>query len=59
MACVCGDETEECGEFVCGHCGQIVPWCCGASDDTPDLCDDCADDPSAVSMDGPEVMPWD
>ncbi|HEY9825978.1 MAG TPA: hypothetical protein V6D19_11050 [Stenomitos sp.] len=27
--------------FHCTACGKLQPWCKGAGDDYPDLCDDC------------------
>jgi hypothetical protein len=30
------------GVFVCAACEKLKGWCCGAADELPDLCDDCA-----------------
>jgi len=27
--------------YQCEACRRHVPWCCGAGDDSPELCDDC------------------
>lgn len=27
--------------FLCARCRRRVPWCFGAADDRPELCDDC------------------
>ena len=46
---VCGDYdpetdtyTEKDGKtYLCPGCLRNIPWCCGAADDMPELCDDC------------------
>lgn len=45
--CDCGecDDPELEGyprRFECSSCHRSVPWCYGASDDYPELCDACA-----------------
>jgi hypothetical protein len=30
------------GTYVCNRCEKTFGWCIGACDDTPSLCDDCA-----------------
>jgi len=35
------------GTYVCPRCDGVFGWCTGAWDDTPALCDDCA---NAVQM---------
>jgi hypothetical protein len=49
MACNCGDhpafprrEGDRCVKFRCAGCKFWQPWCCGAADAHPDLCDNCA-----------------
>lgn len=27
--------------YLCPGCTRLVPWCFGAADDRPELCDDC------------------
>ncbi len=41
VPCHCGECTEE-NVFECEECHRIVPWCFGAADNYPDLCDSCA-----------------
>ena len=38
----CGPYRHECGTFLCPGCNRLMPWCWGAGDDQPDLCDECA-----------------
>lgn len=33
---------KPCRMWCCSGCGEYNPWCVGADDDTPDLCDACA-----------------
>ena len=42
MECICGKCVEEGHFFVCARCGRDTPWCRGADDEYPELCDDCA-----------------
>lgn len=50
MKCQCkGDPAypavkhpERCKLFKCSGCRLWQPWCFGASDATPKLCDECA-----------------
>lgn len=35
-------EPWRCLKFRCAGCKQWQPWCNGAADETPELCDDCA-----------------
>lgn len=34
-------ERVEHRTYRCAWCRRDVPWCMGASDDMPDVCDDC------------------
>lgn len=51
----CAGHPHSCaGTYVCPRCEGEFGWCTGASDDTPALCDECAnvvqtDEPSAVA----------
>ena len=42
LACICGQCAEANHYFTCEGCGRSTPWCRGADDQYPDLCDDCA-----------------
>ena len=44
--CVCDGDvcTEDTLVYQCPCCLRFVPHCFGASDDMPDLCDDCWDE---------------
>ena len=53
---VCGTQPwYECGgTYTCNRCEREFGWCMGCLDDTPALCDECAnvvqaDEPSAVA----------
>ena len=39
---VCTDESGAQLRYTCASCGWSVPWCFGADDASPDLCDGCA-----------------
>jgi len=43
--CTCGGDPHLCGvegrRYLCASCRLLMPWCFGASDDMPDVCDDC------------------
>jgi hypothetical protein len=37
------DCSKQCGgTYVCPRCDRTFGWCIGSHDDTPALCDDCA-----------------
>ena len=42
VRCTCGHCDANDNYFTCASCGRRVPWCFGAADKYPDLCDDCA-----------------
>ena len=42
LACICGECADLDHYFKCRICGHDTPWCRGADDQYPDLCDDCA-----------------
>ena len=42
LPCICGRCGTENLFFTCHKCGRRTPWCRGADDKYPDLCDDCA-----------------
>lgn len=46
-------HTSDCrgcgGTYICPRCGHVFGYCVGAWDDTPALCDDCA---NVVQFDG-------
>ena len=48
---VCGRDEPK--TYVCAWCRRKVPWCFGAFDDMPDVCDDCWAE--AHARDVPEV----
>jgi hypothetical protein len=55
---VCKADREPCGGiFVCAACGKLKGWCCGACDDTPDLCNDCATTCAHCGKDMPVELP--
>ena len=58
MGCICGDEAEDCGTFRCAGCDRTVPWCFGAADDAPELCDDCAPAVDALDAMAFEMEVW-
>lgn len=35
-------DCAVCERYQCTRCERVVPWELGAADDTPALCDDCA-----------------
>jgi len=35
------DEGEHTNIYRCGACGRWRPWCDGAADDMPEVCDRC------------------
>ncbi len=37
----CGPVPDCGGTFRCARCKKTVGWCCGASDNRPDVCDAC------------------
>jgi hypothetical protein len=39
--CCCAGEQCLGRTYFCKPCGRRVPWCFGAGDDRPDICDDC------------------
>lgn len=44
---VCAPSAPQCSicrgrRYKCATCKRFVPWCCGADDEYPDDCDDCA-----------------
>lgn len=43
-SCTCGPfgvcQPPE-AVYVCAWCRRAVPWCFGAGDDMPEVCDDC------------------
>lgn len=46
--CVCGGricapspDSPLLRRYTCPCCRRFVPWCFGADDDMPELCDDC------------------
>jgi hypothetical protein len=61
----CGCDGEICTDDVlvyqCPCCLRFVPWCFGAGDDMPDLCDDCwccfEHDPAAPTAPQPPEGP--
>jgi hypothetical protein len=42
VTCTCSWKTDQ--TFECASCRRTVCYCCGADDDTPSLCDDCAEE---------------
>lgn len=40
----CGESNDcpSCPRWRCPGCRQLRPWCMGAGDKTPELCNDCA-----------------
>jgi hypothetical protein len=37
------DCNHDCGgDYVCNRCERKFGWCLGAFDDTPAICDECA-----------------
>jgi len=34
-------DGSRCHLYWCTGCATWQPWCCGAADDHPELCDDC------------------
>lgn len=41
--CALPDDCARCERFRCRRCERDVPWTLGAADDTPGLCDECAE----------------
>jgi hypothetical protein len=39
-----GCDTECGGTWTCAGCNRLVGYCCGCTDDMPELCDDCWND---------------
>ncbi len=53
--CIADELCTSCSTFVCPGCNSLRPACCGASDDDPELCNECVYVKHGTPLDVPDA----